>query len=493
MKENLTSPSASLWMAVLFALLSAKALADSPLPTPIAAADPPAAQDQAVKRAESLNALAPFDLERKPDYLIPIADILAFELLLNRFDYYVIDRATFGVTASSIRHNLQTKWVIDNDPFSTNQFEHPYQGATLFGFARSAGIDYWRSMGYSLGGSALWEIAGETTPPSVNDLVSTGIGGTFLGEPMFRMASLLLEKGDNIPPFWRELGAAAISPSLGFNRLVFGDRFRAIFASHDPAYFMRVGVGTSYNHLAAARDEAGEEPKEFNADFQMAYGLPGKSGYTYTRPFDYFDFQFTATNRNFFENILSRGMLVGKDFRSGARTHGIWGLYGSYDYFSPRTFRVSNTAFSLGTTREDWPTSTIALQSTALAGVGYGSASTIHGTGERNYHYGVTPHALLTTRAIFGDRVNLDLAASAYYVSKVGSSEYRGSDTIFRGEASVTVRLFGRHALMARYVATHRDARYTDLDPQHQTIGTVSLFYTYLNDMHLGAVGWRDQ
>ena len=33
--------------------------------------------------------------------------------------------------------------------------------------------------------------------------------------------------------------------------------------------------------------------RDLTADFSIAYGLPGRAGYTYTRPFDYFDFQTT--------------------------------------------------------------------------------------------------------------------------------------------------------------------------------------------------------
>ena len=80
------------------------------------------------------------------------------------------------------------------------------------GFARSAGFNYWESAGYTFAGSALWEIFGETTKPSRNDQVASGIGGTFLGEALFRMASLVLEKGDGVPGFWREAIAAGISP-----------------------------------------------------------------------------------------------------------------------------------------------------------------------------------------------------------------------------------------------------------------------------------------
>ena len=54
------------------------------------------------------------------------------------------------------------------------------------------------------------------------------------------MASLVLEQGGGMPRFWRELAAAAISPPTGFNRLVFGDRFGAVFSSHDAAYYSRL-------------------------------------------------------------------------------------------------------------------------------------------------------------------------------------------------------------------------------------------------------------
>src|SRR5205823_9012448 len=109
---------------------------------------------------------------------------------------------------ASIGRNLTHGWVVDNDPFSTNQFGHPYQGAMYHGFARSAGLNFWESLGYTFAGSALWEIAGETTIPSRNDQIASGIGGSFLGEPLFRLANLVLEKSDHLPRFWRELTAA---------------------------------------------------------------------------------------------------------------------------------------------------------------------------------------------------------------------------------------------------------------------------------------------
>ena len=167
---------------------------------------------------------------------------------------------------------------------------------------------------------------------------------------------------------------------------------------------------------------------------------------------------------------MLRGMLVGAKTRGTANARGIWGLYGSYDYISPYLFRVSSTALSLGTTRQRWITPSLALQSSLLAGVGYGAAgsttivpSTPTHAAIRDYHFGMTPQALVTLRFIAGDRAMLDLAAREYYVSGLGSDDKRGSERIFRGSAGLSLRIIGGHTLGARFVASTRDARYGDL------------------------------
>jgi hypothetical protein len=416
-----------------------------------------------------------------------------FNVLLNRIDYYFVDKEVYGVTYHTVRENLSSSWIVDTDPFSVNQFMHPYQGSVYFGLARSTGLDYWDSLGYTFGGSLLWEIAGETGLPSINDLVTTGFGGTFLGEPLYRMASLLLERGGETPGFWREVGAAAISPPLGFTRHAFGDRFRSVFDSHDPALYAYVRLGWSkVNKASDAVESTTVKRNAATADFHMAYGLPGKAGYTYTRPFDYFDFEFSANSVNVFENIMSRGLLVGKEYEVGDTYRGIWGLYGSYDYISPQIFRVSSTALSLGTTAQWWLSKTVALQGSVLGGLGYGAAGTIHGSGERNYHYGATPQALVALRLLFGQAANLDLTARSYYVSDVASTENNGSERIFRGDAAFTVRVHGPHAITLKYSTSQRNGRYPDITDTHQSVTTIGLVYTYtFGETRFGAIEWR--
>src|SRR5438874_8579870 len=168
------------------------------------------------------------DIEARKNYVLPALEIVSFDVLLNLSNRHFIG-SPYHSNLTSIRHNLHHSWVVDNDPFSTNQFGHPYQGSIYHGFARSAGLDFWESLGYTFAGSAFWEIAGETTPPSRNDQIASGIAGSFLGEALFRMVSLLLERGGEAPDVWREIGATANSPATGFNRLAFGDRFKPIF------------------------------------------------------------------------------------------------------------------------------------------------------------------------------------------------------------------------------------------------------------------------
>jgi hypothetical protein len=407
---------------------------------------------------------------------------------LNRIDNLIFNGAEYRVNNRTWRRNLRGPWVVDSDPYDVNQFGHPYQGSMYHGFARASGLDYWTALGYTFAGSALWEIAGERSLPSRNDQINTGIGGSFLGEILFRLSNLTLEH-ESVPPFWRETAAALISPPVGFNRLAFGDRFRGIFPSHDPVYFSRLQVGFS----GSAQNRSGTSATELRRnealiDYSIDYGLPGKRGYTYERPFDYFSLQATASSANGAENLLTRGLLLGRDYAVGDAYRGVWGLYGIYDYIAPQTFRVSSTAVALGTTAQWTLSDAMAIQGTGLIGAGYTAVGTTRSRSDSDYHYGVSPQGLLALRFIFGERAALDLTAREYFVSRVGAAARGGHDNIVRVDASFTVRVKGRHGISVRYLFNHRDAFYPDVGDSSQTRGTIGLFYTYLGHDRFGFV-----
>lgn len=429
----------------------------------------------------------PGEPRRLKNFLIPAIEIPLFQLALNGADRLIYGEKDFGSTfASGWRQARGGHWVIDQDEFTVNQIGHPYQGALYYGFARTSGLNFWEGMAYSNVGSFVWETFGETTHPSINDQVASGTAGPLVGEPLFRMANRILEGSEGRPGFWRELGAGLVSPPTALNRLLFGERYTPVLKSRGAPTFSRFQAGAGYSAGAAA-------PTVQFAEFSMAYGLPGRPGYLYLRPFDYFTFELGGlrSGRTLYANILTRGLMFGKKFGSGDAVDGVWGLYGSYDYLSPQVFRFSTTAASLGTTLQ-WRMSRAAvLQGTASGGLGYGTAGTsVPQGGTEDFHYGAAPQALLAVRLLLGGRLMLDGAARGYHVNGLGSSRAPGDEYINRLNAAIMVRFFGHHAVGLKYLRTGRDARYhgAGLPPRHQSVEVVGLAYDLLGDPRLGAV-----
>lgn len=449
----------------------------------------PAVDPDAAPPASHQAKLSSDAAEPRNNHTLAALEILGFDVLVNRANNLFGSSPDYHVTLSSIRRNLKSAWVTDNDPFKVNQFMHPYQGSMYHGFARSTGHDYWTSMGYTFAGSLAWETAGENTRPARNDQVASGIAGSFFGEPLYRMANLILERG-RMSRNWREVAAAAIDPSLGFNRLAFGERYGGIFPSNDPAYYSRLQIGASGLTRNDPGTSTASKQSELMVDFSMEYGLPGKPGYVYRRPFDYFSFQVTGSSANGVENIMTRGLLFGGDYSYGDNYRAVFGLFGSYHYLAPLVYRISSTAVSLGTTAQWWASSSNALQSTVLAGIGYAGVGTLKGVGERDYHYGWAPQALMALRWIYGDRAVLDLAAREYYVTGVGGDR-AGHDNIVRTDASITWRVHGEHGIALKYLFNRRNASYPDLGRRGQTRSTLGLYYVLLGQERFGAVDWR--
>ena len=161
------------------------------------------------------------------------------------------------------------------------------------------------------------------------DLVNTGIGGSFMGEALFRLASLLLEN-DDVPTVWREVGAALIQPSTAFQRFAFGERFDRVFESRNPAIYSRADVGFS----GTAEQTTGTsttklDRNELQADYAIDYGLPGKPGYRYRRPFDLFSFQSTVSSANKAPTPIARPLDSNTTSRVFSRRNGDWAVAGT--------------------------------------------------------------------------------------------------------------------------------------------------------------------
>src|SRR5688572_10590283 len=119
-------------LAVCAAAIPARTAAQTADPPP----PPPVIQEVEAEKA-------------RKSFLLPLVEIVIMDAGINLVNRQGPDAHLYKVTGSSIRRNLRSKWVIDDDPFEINQFLHPYQGAMYHGIARSAGLNYWQSAVYT--------------------------------------------------------------------------------------------------------------------------------------------------------------------------------------------------------------------------------------------------------------------------------------------------------------------------------------------------------
>jgi hypothetical protein len=443
-------------------------------------------------RAPTRAALAQGEPARPQDdrghksYVLPVVEIVVMDAIVNLGGRLLLDPAGYEVTPASIRRNLRGPWVVDDDPFQINQFGHPYQGAMYHGIARSNGLSYWPSVGYTLAGSALWEIAGETTPPSTNDQIASGIAGSFLGEPLYRISRLLLERADEGPGVWRTLASVLVSPPAGLNQLLVGRPSEAPAPDAVPFSDIRVQFGATA--VAAGRSglPSSMALNRPHLALSMDYGYPGSAAYRHERPFDYFRIE-SSISTDGLEQVTTRGLIAGADYAAGGLA-GIWGLYGTYDYFAPDAFQLSSTAVSFGTTLQAALSESVVVQSSGLLGGGYVAAHSPGRTDARGYHYGLAPQALANLRVIAGRRAALDVTAREYFVSAIGGFGTGQRDLIFVGDASIAVRVHGRHALGLTCQLAGRSSDYLELPDETRSRSRVGVFYTFLGSGGFGAV-----
>lgn len=150
--------------------------------------------------------------------------LLAVQLIPWSVNAIARDAEWAHVSPATWGDNLAFPWQWDNNKFLNNQFSHPYHGNLYFNAARTNGYDFWESAPWALGGSLMWELFGEVWAPSPNDLLNTTLGGIALGETLYRISSLVLDNtATGSERTWREIGATALNPVRGFNRLTRGE------------------------------------------------------------------------------------------------------------------------------------------------------------------------------------------------------------------------------------------------------------------------------
>jgi hypothetical protein len=391
------------------------------------------------------------------------------------------------VTLDTMGDNLRGPWTFDPNDFATNQFGHPYHGHLAFSAMRSAGFDFWESVPFPIVMSTLWELFAETEPPSINDAITTPVGGTFLGEVLFRLSSMVLDGGGLHPGATRQWVAGLISPTRGLTYALTGNRFRARPAERIPAS-VEVRLGGSFSGSAYTAGQRWATGGLVSGRVQVTHGLP-VGDWELRKPFDHFDFEgaIVASEEEPWLQLQVRGLLHGDDY-GGGLSRGFWGVWGLYDMITLQPFRVSMSGLGFGTTGQWAAANGVALQGTALLAVGFGAAGAREASAlTPNYHYGLGAQSILDARVIAADRGAVRLALRQYYVGGWVSPESRGDEQVSYATFGATLRVIGHHAIGLDITRARRWAGFPDRTDTFNSFAQAIAYYAYVSDTTMGS------
>jgi len=408
-------------------------------------------------------------------YLTPAAEALAVQGLMMGWNRYVGSARWATVTPDSVHQNLTSRWVLDDNAYFINQLGHPYQGTFPYSAARSAGLGFWTSSAFPFAASALWEVAGETEQPSINDQVTTTVAGIVFGEVLYRAGDWV--RGDGRSP-WRTAAAAFLSPMSAVNRSL----LRGVPAEAPVALRLETTAGVlTEQHRPAGQAAAPAAPM---LGVALTHGVPGDADFRFERPFDHFDARFAfAAASDPAMSLRARGLVAGTDFAAGEGGGGLWGLWLGFDLESPGVRRVSTSSLGVGATGR-WAVG----RGVAVEGTAIGSAVMLGAAGvvardpgsDRDYRFGPGAQGLLDVAVSAGDRVRAGVSLRQYLV--IGAGDSTGSDLLLDGAVTARVRVVGHHGLQASASRFQRTAREDDGSVARQQGSSLVLSWVYAVD-----------
>ncbi len=231
----------------------------------------------------------------KPRPLTALVKDLGLNAAILSWDHYVQDRDWAEVTSHVIRNHFTHGPRLDNDSFSGNQFSHPYHGGMFYNTARNEGLSYGVSLLYPVVGSASWEWLCETNPPSINDLLSTGVGGAVIGEVTHRASDIFFDDSrSGVNRVVREIIGSALNPVRAVHRLLSGEMWRVSPSRGKhigpQPYSFEIGVGQrAMAELNGHKDKMNSPYIDFSFNYGQRFTPSGHS-----KPFDLFSLSLLA-------------------------------------------------------------------------------------------------------------------------------------------------------------------------------------------------------
>lgn len=212
------------------------------------------------------------------DIVIATGDVFLINMTFNSVARIFLEEDYAQTTVKTMNENLHRYWCWDKDGFFMNQFGHPYQGSLYFNAARSNGLNFWQSFLVTAGGSLMWEEFGETTYPAVNDIITTPICGSIVGETVHR---LYIDASEICPAL-----AWLISPMDAINSMCKGKKTHVSGRTEEIDFIFHGGFETSNVRYSSNFDYDSLKKFSGGSAVNIQYGNP--DAHTTKETFDLF-------------------------------------------------------------------------------------------------------------------------------------------------------------------------------------------------------------
>jgi hypothetical protein len=283
------------------------------------------------------------------NYLWPLVDIVGINFGLWAVPY-ASGSPFVKVNPSVWEEHFRSGPQWDDGEFEVNQLGHPYQGSMYFSAARVNGLSFWEAAPYTLAGSWMWEYFMEHEQPSTSDFLTTTIGGTFLGESLYRLSNAIRnDSTSGSTRLLREIAAMAVNPVSGLDRVFTGKAW-----ADGPAGTtvpLRMNLRAGVDGLGQPEDTGWGTT--FRARIRFDYGdLYAKS--RVTTPFEVFHLALSLSGSDTIlgQTLDGTGVLLGRRYSAGPSQASLLAWVMSFQYFTNGTAKLltreSDGVYQLG-------------------------------------------------------------------------------------------------------------------------------------------------
>lgn len=382
------------------------------------------------------------------DIFYALLDINTSNLTLNlggRLAGAGFFNTTFETIAQSI--DPETWFWETGDRFFINQFGHPWQGSTYFASARINGFNFYGSIPFALIGSLQWETMYELGS-SINDVISTSLGGVSLGEMLHR---LFLEV-DESPSAGAKIGGFFLSPLESVNAIYHRPK-RETGGGNIYRLMVKAGFEKTFARFAGHQTEADawQSPGGY-LGVNVIYGDP------FTReirkPYDHFEASadLTANFASYNMQVISDGFIFSPAAPAAPsrapKTFTNTGLTLHYDFFNATNDIIDNVGhgnIQFSSNAVDWTVKhAVILSERAHLSVKAHAGLVLWGTSMYNDSmmndtylmdtrntYGIGENLKLFFAASHEKRGTLELAVTGYHIRNIPVTSGHATGNVF--------------------------------------------------------------